>query len=145
MSKEKDKIMLSITDSIAQFSKDPVTKVGAIATDDNYRILAVGYNGFPAKYPDDYEGISKEEKLAITIHAEVNCVINAARNGISLNGATLYCNEHCCSNCAAAIINAGIKKVVVREKTNLNLSRWGDSLSRANNLFNICKVTVKKI
>ena len=145
MTKEKDRILLDITDKIALFSKDNGTKVGAIATDDNYRRLAMGYNGLPAKYPDNYSIITKEEKLAITIHAEVNCVINAAKNGVSLEGAILYCSEKCCSNCASVLINAGIKRVVVREQTNLNLSRWGPSLERASHLFDTCGVELIKI
>jgi dCMP deaminase len=51
-----------------------------------------------------------------TIHAEQNALIQAARFGISLDGATLYCKMEPCRNCAMSIVGAGIKKVVCEKR-----------------------------
>lgn len=139
----KDKFMLETAIRFSEFSKDPNTKVGAVAVDDNYRVLSIGYNGLPSKYPDDYSLLSREDKNLITIHAEVNCILNAAKNGVSLQGATMYVSEQCCSNCAAAMINAGIKRVVMPTSTNLN-PNWQRSLELSAEVFQQCNIQVDK-
>lgn len=95
----------------AEWSKDPTTKVGAIAILGR-RIIATGYNGFPERTDDNerlYE--NRETKLWRTVHAEINLVCQAARYGVSLDGATVYTTFHPCANCAGALINAGIKTI----------------------------------
>lgn len=142
--KEKELFMLETAERFSNFSKDPSTKVGAIICDSNFRILSAGYNGFPTKYPDDYSNITREEKHLISIHAEVNAILNAAKNGVNLSGSTIYVSEHPCSNCTAAIINAGIIKIVVRGKTNLSLSTWGKSLEMSEKLIKYCNIELEK-
>jgi dCMP deaminase len=51
-----------------------------------------------------------------TVHAEQNAIVQAARNGIALEGATVYCRMTPCRTCAMLIINAGIKRVVCENK-----------------------------
>lgn len=139
----KSEIIIEIVEKVSQFSKDPSTKVGALAIDDNFRVLSIGYNGLPSKYPDNYEELSREKKLAITIHAEINCILNAAKNGVSLKDSTMYISEPCCSNCAAAMVNAGIKKVVF--PSNYSLSKaWLESIDLAKQVFKTCKVEIEQ-
>lgn len=139
---DKDKIFLEIAEKVADFSKDKSTKVGAIIVKEG-RILAQGYNGFPSKYPDNYN-ISREKKLGITIHAEINAILNAAKNGACVNGSTIYVSEPPCSNCASALINAGIKRVVY--PINYTLSKnWEVSLNLGQELFSKCGIEIKKI
>jgi dCMP deaminase len=87
------------------------------------RILATGYVGAPigAKHCDEaghemhtvkHENGEETRHCIRTSHAEVNAIANAARFGISLEGATLYCHMAPCYVCAKMIINAGIKRVV---------------------------------
>ena len=54
------------------------------------------------------------EHCTRTVHAEMNAICQAARNGIAVEGATLYCRMTPCRNCAMVIINSGIKRVVAQ-------------------------------
>lgn len=98
----------------AAMSKDPSTRVGAVLFDPAIKsIVATGYNGFPAGKPDyqsDYE--DRETKYRWVIHAEMNALQAAGRNGIPTEGLTLFCTHAPCEHCMKHIINAGIDRVV---------------------------------
>ena len=141
----KKEFMLETARRFSSFSKDPSTKVGAIAVDENFRVLSIGYNGLPSKFPDNYESLSREEKNLITIHAEVNCILNAAKNGVSLQNSTMFISEPPCSNCAAALINAGVKKIVTPEGTTLSQTFWGKSLELSKKILETCNVEHEKL
>jgi len=97
---------------------------GAILVKDK-RILATGHVGSPIgiDHCDDVghemytitttteDGITSRHCLR-TAHAELNAIANAARFGVAINDATLYCKMTPCYTCAKTIINAGIKRVV---------------------------------
>ena len=97
-------------------------QVGAVIVKDK-RIMTTGYNGAPAGVESCK---SKEEclrrklnipsgtkhELCFAVHAEQNAIAQAAKLGISLDGATLYCTHQPCVICCKIIINAGIKRVV---------------------------------
>ncbi len=100
-------------------------KVGAIIVKDK-RVLTTGYNGAPAGISSCVErGECLREKMNIpsgtraetcyAAHAEQNAIIQAARYGANIDGATLYCTHQPCVICAKMIINAGIKRVVYKE------------------------------
>ena len=109
-----DQRFLQVASIFAGWSKDPSTKVGAVAVRER-RILAQGYNGLPAGVADsDVRLKNRETRLEMTVHAEMNCVAYAAQNGVSLMGATMYVWPlMTCSRCASMLIQAGINKVVV--------------------------------
>jgi len=122
-----DKRFMELTKSIANWSScyQDNRKVGAIIVK-NKRIITTGYNGAPAGLPSCAErGECLRRKLSIpsgtqqelcyAIHAEQNAIIQAARLGISIEGATLYCTHQPCVICAKMIINAGISRVVYGE------------------------------
>lgn len=97
-------------------SKDPTTQVGAcIVNPNNHRVLSLGYNGFPYGCSDDEfpwdKGNPNEEdnKYVYVVHAELNAILSSNKN---LEGSTLYVTHSPCNNCAKAIIQAGIKKVI---------------------------------
>lgn len=100
-------------------SKDPSTQVGSVIVKDKQQ-LSTGYNGLPRNVNDDkIERYKRPLKYSWMVHGEENAILNAARQGISCNGATLYVTPiYPCSRCAAAIVQAGIIKVVVDEKYN---------------------------
>jgi len=100
---------------IADWSKDPSTRVGAITVGQHGQILSQGYNGFPRGISDTSERLSnKDEKYKYVVHAEMNCIYNACLNGVSLNDATLYVyGLPVCSDCAKGVIQVGIKNVVI--------------------------------
>ena len=103
----------------------PNRKIGAVIVK-NKRIMTTGYNGAPAGVKTCVErGECLRRKLNIpsgtrqetcyAIHAEQNAIIQAARLGVSIEGATLYCTHQPCGVCAKMIINAGITRVVYKE------------------------------
>ena len=103
-------------------------KVGALIVKD-FRIISTGYNGTPHGIKNCSEGgcarckkrDSRQidwyeyEESCICIHAEQNAIIQAAYQGISTKGSTLYSTVSPCSSCCKMIINAGIKRVVFQD------------------------------
>ena len=81
----------------------------------DHKILSMGYNGFPIGCSDDefpWEKTGKEldQKYLYVTHSELNAILNY--RGGSLEGSTLYVSLFPCNECAKAIIQAGIKKIV---------------------------------
>ena len=102
----------------------PDRKIGAVIVK-NKRIVTTGYNGAPSGIKTCVErGECLRQKLGIAsgtraelcyaVHAEQNAIIQAARLGSSIDGATLYCTHQPCVLCAKMIVNAGIQRVVYR-------------------------------
>lgn len=94
----------------AGWSKDPHTKVGAIAVDDDKVLLESGFNGLPRGVDDRPERMERPAKYLWTAHAEENLVAQAARP--RLKGSTVFVTHLCCNACARMLINAGVAKVV---------------------------------
>lgn len=105
---------MGISDAVAQLSKDPSTKVGAIAINDDGIILSVGYNGFPRGVNDDPARYAdRETKYKLISHAEQNLVAQAAYAGHSLKGSTVILSGlYPCSSCTKSLIQAGVKKII---------------------------------
>ncbi len=99
-------------------------KVGAVVVKEK-RILGTGYNGAPSGIAHclevgclrEKEGIPSGERheLCRGLHAEQNVIIQAARYGVSIQGATLYCTNLPCVICSKMLINAGIREIIYRE------------------------------
>lgn len=98
--------------------------VGAVIIKDK-RVLATGYNGAPAgvkSCKDKGECLRKKlnipsgtrHELCFAVHAEQNAIAQAARFGISVEGATIYVTHQPCTICTKMIINSGIKKVIYK-------------------------------
>ena len=95
-------------------SKDPNTQVGAVIVDENHRVVSIGYNGFPSGVSDDEFPLGKDggvlnSKYAYVVHAELNAILNSQR---SVRGCTIYVSLFPCNECAKAIIQSGIRKIV---------------------------------
>lgn len=121
---------LQLAQFISEWSKDPSTKVGAVITDENNRIVSIGYNGFPQEIPDDDRLQDRETKYKIIVHGEMNAILFANR---SLKLCTLYTYPFMpCPRCASIIIQAGIKRVV---SYNNMPKRWGEEFTISQNLF----------
>ena len=110
-----DEYFMGIALLSAERSKDPNTRVGACIANNDRKILSVGYNGMPIGCSDDdmpwdREGDMLNTKYAYVCHAELNAILN--NDGGSLKGTTLYVTLFPCNECAKAIIQSGIKKVV---------------------------------
>lgn len=98
------------------FSKDTSTKVGCIVIGSQNEILTTGYNGMPRGVNDDVkERHVRPTKYLWFEHAERNAIYNAARIGVSLLNSRAYITSLCpCPDCARAIIQAGIKTIVLQ-------------------------------
>lgn len=100
----------------AERSKDNSTQVGACIVNKDKKIVSVGYNGMPTGCCDDdmpweREGDSPlDTKYPFVCHAELNAILNS--NIGNLGGCTLYVTLFPCNECAKAIIQSGIKRVV---------------------------------
>lgn len=111
-----DEYFMGIALLSAKRSKDPSTQVGACIVNENKKIMSVGYNGFPHgcsddDFPWDREGESTiDTKYPFVCHAELNAILNNA--GASLKGCSIYVALFPCNECAKAIIQSGIKKVL---------------------------------
>ena len=107
-------------------SKDPNTQVGACIVSNDNKILSMGYNGFPMGCSDDEfpwarEGEQIETKYPYVTHSELNAILNY--RGGSLEGAKIYVTLFPCNECAKAIIQCGIKKVIYGD------DKYGDTSS----------------
>ena len=142
--KHWDQRFLVLASHIAGWSKDPSTKVGAVAVRDR-RILAQGFNGLPVGITDTNARLTdRDTRLSMTVHAEMNCVAFAAKSGVSLTGATMYVWPlMTCSQCAALLIQAGIAKVVIPDF--VEPQRWQESFDLARSMFIEAGVAVHRI
>lgn len=98
---------------VASWSKDNSTKVGAVVVGPDREIRATGYNGLVRGVDDDKpERMERPTKYDFFEHAERNAIYNACLTGTSLKGCTIFVTFPPCSDCARAIIQSGIKRVV---------------------------------
>lgn len=108
---------MGVAELSARRSKDPSTQVGACIVSEDNKILSTGYNGFPIGCNDDEFPWDKtnedpyDNKYYYVVHAELNAILNAT---VPLKNAILYVTLFPCQECAKAIIQSGIKKVVVK-------------------------------
>ncbi len=118
---------MELTQKVAEWSScyQENRHVGAIIVRDK-RVLTTGYNGAPSGVKSCVEkGECLRKKLGIpsgtrhelcyAVHAEQNAIAQAAKLGIVLEGATLYCTHQPCVICAKMIINSGIKRIIYKE------------------------------
>ena len=140
LSSKWDKRYLRLAKEVSTWSKDPSSKIGAVAISDQKQVLATGYNGFPRGVGDLSNRYNDRElKYKYVVHAEQNVIYNATYNGVSLNGSTLYVyGLPVCGSCALGVIQVGIKRVVMPEMD--YPERWIDSFKTTSALFNEAKV-----
>ena len=121
-----DEYFLSIMSAVGERATCDRGKSGCVIVKDKH-ILTTGYVGAPtgAHHCDEVGHLMKKvinedgeisQHCVRTTHAEQNAICQAAKHGISINGATLYCKMEPCPVCAKMIINSGIKRVVALKK-----------------------------
>lgn len=118
-----DEYFLSIAKVVASRATCPRASVGAVIVRNN-RILATGYNGAPAGEPHcvDVGCLMKYRHCQRAVHAETNAIAQAARYGVSVEGATLYYWDSLsrsadgCVKCSQAMKAAGIVRIVARKE-----------------------------
>lgn len=119
-----DRYFMDITRLVATRSTCLRRQVGSVLVKER-NILATGYNGVPSGITHcDEDGClrarlnvpsGERHELCRGLHAEQNAIIQAARHGVNINGATLYCTTMPCIICTKMIINAGIVRIIYAE------------------------------
>lgn len=124
---------LDLASHIAEWSKDPSTKCGAVIARGN-RIVSLGFNGFPSGVHDYEDRLEdRDMKYKMVLHAEVNALLFAKGD---LSDCTLYVVPMPpCSRCAAQIIQAGIKTIVTVPPPADKLERWRDDFLVASLMY----------
>ncbi len=119
-----DEYFMEITRLVAKRSTCLRRQVGAVIVKDK-NILATGYNGAPSGVAHCIDVGCLRERLQIPsgerhelcrgLHGEQNAIIQAAKHGTNIDGATLYCTTMPCIICSKMLINAGIRRVVYEQ------------------------------
>lgn len=118
---QKLKAHLNAAQGYGKLSHARRLKVGAVLVKDD-RIISVGYNGTPSGRDNNCEIVTKrtlegpfvEKELATkpeVVHAEMNVIAFAARNGVATEGTTMVVTHSPCYECSKLIIQSGIKAV----------------------------------
>lgn len=120
---------------IAQWSKDQSSRVGCVLVKDR-EIVTTSYNGLPRGCDDNVpERHERPEKYHWFHHAELNAVVNAARQGKSTLGCDAYLNWYPCDHCAGVLVNAGIKRVYCDQEPEWEHENWGEGFKRAKTIL----------
>ena len=121
-----DEYFMEVMEAISKRATCDRGRSGCVIAKDN-QLLVTGYVGSPIglSHCDEvghqmkkviHEDDSITQHCVRTVHAEQNAICQAAKNGVALEGATLYCRMTPCRVCAMLIINCGIKRVVCERK-----------------------------
>ncbi|OGZ18059.1 MAG: cell division protein DedD [Candidatus Nealsonbacteria bacterium RBG_13_37_56] len=122
-----DEYFLSLLEPLGARGTCDRGRSGAIIVSPGKTVLATGYVGAPPGQPHcdevghmmrtivDEEG-NKSQHCVRTLHAEENAILQCAKDGIKIEGATIYCKMVPCYNCAMRIVRVGIKRVVAQKR-----------------------------
>lgn len=109
-----DKTYMNFALELAKNSKAIRKKVGAVLVTAD-EVVLTGYNGTPRGADNTAEFKNEQGELVTkpdVLHAELNCILKAARQGVSCKGATVYVTLSPCVHCAAMLVQVGIKRLV---------------------------------
>jgi dCMP deaminase len=125
---------LNLAELVAGWSKDPSTKVGAVITDNQNRVISLGYNGFARDVEDSEERLNTRLlKYEFVIHAEQNAILFANRD---LEDCNIYTYPfQPCNKCASLIVQAGIKRVFSYSASEEHLKRWDQSFKISRSIM----------
>ena len=142
------KKFLDMVDLVSTWSRDPSTKVGAVIVDKQNNVRSVGYNGFPRNVDDNKmeRWEDRPTKYKFVEHAERNAIYAAARHGTPIEGCKMYLGWYPCADCARAIIQVGIKRVIIDGRkydgTSERDERWAEDFRIAKEMFTEAEVSV---
>lgn len=128
-----DSRWMALAQLIATWSKDRGRKVGAVIVGPDNEVRSTGFNGIPRGVNDDVEerhDAANGEKYLWVSHAERNAIYNAALLGVSTKHCTIYVPWYPCIECAKAIVQAGIGKIVCFEP-DLADPNWGRDFEKS--------------
>ncbi len=125
----------------AAASPDPTTKVGACVIDKNKKIKLTSYNNLPQNISPQEKRLERPEKYNWIICAERNLIYTAAQEGIALKGLTMIVTRLPCIECAKAIIQSGIKTVILIGNVNEQINKFPEIHRFVGSLFKEANVT----
>lgn len=136
---------LELAEFVGRWSKDPSRKVGAVIVGPDRALRSVGYNGFPRRIDDnDTARIERPAKYYWTEHAERNAIYQAAKVGVPLENCTMYLPWYPCIDCARAIVQTGIKRLVAHPP-DLGDSQWGEQFAISRQLLEEAAIEVELV
>ena len=140
-----DDYFMTMVYLVASRSKDERTHVGAVIVGPDREIRSTGYNGFPRGIIDwKMERQERPEKYYWIAHAEANAIANAALIRVSLKDCTLYTNGVPCTTCGCAIVNSGIRTVVVDARWKFYArDKWNEEAKRTIQMFKEADVAIR--
>ena len=122
-----DQYFLDIARATSSRSQDPSMQVGVVIVGPDRDIRATGYNGLPRGVPYSENLYTlRPTKYFWIEHAERNAIYAAARRGSALDGCTIYQQTMPCADCARAIVQVGIKKIVTENGHAISASGFYD-------------------
>lgn len=141
-----DEFYLQMADLIASRSKDRSIHIGAVLVKDG-AVISLGYNGFPRGVDDNVEARhDRPAKYGYTEHGERNSIYNAARAGTSTMGSTMYTQGVPCADCARAVIQAGVTKLVAYyQADDTVMPKWKESCAVGREMLDEAGVEVVTI
>lgn len=128
-----DKRFLDLAHHVAQWSKDPSTQVGCVIVNPQRIVVGMGYNGFPRGVDDNpVRYANRELKYRMVQHAETNALFNST---VSVRGCTAYVTHPPCCNCAGALIQSGVSRVVTVRPNAALAERFKESFGTSRIMF----------
>lgn len=139
-----DTRFLELAKLVSTWSKDPSTQTGAVITDNERRVVSMGYNGFPSRLNDTPERLNdRPTKYSMIVHCEMNAVLNANQR---VDGCTLYTWPFLsCDRCATHMIASGITRVVAPVLPERLYDRWLDSVTKTKSYFSEAGIEVVEV
>lgn len=139
-----DDLYLEMVYLVASKSEDPRCHIGAVIVSENNELISIGYNGLPRGVRHTQDKNIKPGKFYFFEHAERNAIYNALRNNISTINSKIYTNGTPCADCARAIIQTGIKNVIIDiDWTTTSSKYWNDHFNATSILFSEAGVRIR--
>jgi dCMP deaminase len=140
-----DARFLLLARHIAQWSKDPSTKVGCVVVGPDREIRSTGFNGFPRGIQDSVERLhDRERKYPLVCHAEENAIMHAARIGVALKGCVAYVTWPPCTRCARSLVQAGISEIAYPAGLEIP-ERWQEDFGISNQMLTEAGLRVRTV
>jgi dCMP deaminase len=141
---EWDRRFLDLARHVGKWSKDQSRQVGCVIVGPSREIRAIGYNGFPRGADDSPDSLrnSRPNKYLWTEHAERNAIYQAARVGITVSGCTMYLPWFPCMDCARAIVQVGISRLIALQP-DVSEETWGEQFLAAKELLDEASVEIQ--
>lgn len=128
-----DQKFMNLAALVASWSKDPSTQVGCVLVNEQRVVVGMGYNGFPRGVEDtDARLNDRSVKYMMVQHAEANAIFNSTSD---LKGATAYVTHSPCANCAGALIQSGVTKIVTNPTPEGLAERFAESFAVSSTML----------